>query len=843
MRHFFLSLAAASAALLCGIGTAHAVPAKPGLIQVTQSDGTQLTVRLVGDERRHYMLSSDGYTLTGGPDGDLYYAELSASGKLIPTKVKARPVNALTADEKAVVSRLGKELKPTYVKPMVMPAPQQTQAPVLPAAGKPAPPRRITSAQTTGRLKSLIILVESSDKKFASASAQQDFRNLLMQDGYSVNGATGSAWNYYQDNSNRLFDPEFVVVGPYKASKTSAYYAGSEGSDNVPELIVEACRLADNDVNFTDFADNGVIRDVFVFYAGRGQADSGDTQSIWPHRWDVRVNSKYLDVRFDGVQLQGYACGAELNGGYQMTAIGTFCHEFGHVLGWPDFYDTDYSASGGTAPALESFSLMCSGSYNNNSRTPPSVNILERWMVGWAEPEEVTENGLYTLAPVSENKGYLVQTPTTNDYFLLENRDTRNNKWDQPLNSAAACRGLLVYHVDYTSRYVPQWSYNTLNNNPAHECMKLVRSVPGRSSYDVPQKTFFPGANNITSLSPETNADYISWNSGKPSVSFSDIKLDGSQVRLSVKSKANLKAEVSARQYDALLTWEGDPAAEWEITWKSAGIQRSETVTGCNAFHITGLSPATEYALSIAQVSDTVDSSKDLIFNTEPTYTYKSVRICVPDEGYTHDTPVMLSLLDYRGKIGRIDWYIDNRKTENTYTTLAAGEHTIMAGRHRRRRGVAAVYRQIHHRQIASAMKHLKYLLLICLAAAAACSKDKTEDPTLKAQRTALQETQTVGIYRSGEALRLFDKAKQQLFVDPTTLTFRIQDDAGLKFVSLQLESMPSEGQKVRGTFTDNTGLNIGGIEDFVLLKSDKQHYWFWSDQTRVGFVFPRIGM
>ena len=102
-------------------------------------------------------------------------------------------------------------------------------------------------------------------------------------------------------------------------------------------------------------------------------------------------------------------------------------------------------------------------------------------------------------------------------------------------------------------------------------------------------------------------------------------------------------------------------------------------------------------------------------------------------------------------------------------------------------------------------MKHLKYLLLICLAAAAACSKDKTEDPTLKAQRTALQETQAVGIYRSGEALRLFDKAQQQLFVDPTTLTFRIQDDAGLKFVSLQLESMPSEGQKVRGTFTDNT--------------------------------------
>lgn len=137
MRHFFLSLAAASAALLCGIGTAHAVPAKPGLIQVTQSDGTQLTVRLVGDERRHYMLSPEGYTLTGGPDGDLYYAELSASGKLVPTKVKARPVNALTADQRAVVSRLGKELKPTYVKPIICRRRSRHKPPCFPPPESP----------------------------------------------------------------------------------------------------------------------------------------------------------------------------------------------------------------------------------------------------------------------------------------------------------------------------------------------------------------------------------------------------------------------------------------------------------------------------------------------------------------------------------------------------------------------------------------------------------------------------------------------------------------------------------------------------------------------------------
>lgn len=678
MRHFYLLLAVALTACFTGIGTTLAVPAKPGPIKVTQSDGTQLTVRLIGDERRHYILSSDGYTLTGGPDGDLYYAELSASGKLVPTKVKARPASALSADERAIVSRLGKELKPTYIKPMNMPAVQQTQTPVLPAAGKPAPPRRITSALTTGKLRSLIILVESSDKRFSSASAQQDFYNLLMQDGYSVNGATGSAWNYYHDNSRGLFDPEFVVVGPYKASQTSAYYAGSNGSENAAQLIVEACRLADKDVNFTDFADGGVIRDVFVFYAGRGYADSGDPTTIWPHRWDVRSGG-YYNERLDGVQLQGYACGAELNGRYQMTAIGTFCHEFGHVLGWPDFYDTDNKGSGGEAPALESFSLMCSGSYNNDSRTPPSLNILERWMVGWTEPEEITENGTYSLAPVSDNKGYLVQTPTANDYFLLENRDTRNNKWDLPLNSAADCRGLLVYHVDYTSRYAPLWSYNTLNNNPAHECMKLVRSVPGESSYHHPQRTFFPGSNNVTTLSSDVNADYISWNRERTLISFSDIKLDGSQVSLSVKTKAALKARVLANQYDALLMWEGNPAAEWKIVWKSTETQNEATVTGNNTYHINGLSPSTQYTVTVTQVSDTIESSTTLTFETEPSYTYRKVRLIVADTGYTHITPILLGILDYPGTIGRIDWYIDNQKTENTYITLEAGEHSIMA--------------------------------------------------------------------------------------------------------------------------------------------------------------------
>lgn len=544
MKHLtlFRSMLLAGVLLFVGITAVRAVPALPHPIVYTQSDGTRLTIRIVGDEHRHYALSEEGYSLTGGPDGDLYFASLSAEGKLVPTEVKARPVGQLTRTEQARVSRLPKGIRPTA--PSRLRSFSRTMAPATKVPARTGtsmtPPRGITNAKTTGQLKSLIILVELADRKFKSATVQQDFRNLLMQDGYSANGATGSAWNYYQDNSMKQFDPQFTVVGPYTASKKSSYYAGSEGTDNVPELIVEACRMAaNNGVNFAEYADNGVIRDVFVFYAGENQAENYDTEAIWPHRWDVRGDSRYENVRLNGVLLQGYACSSELNYLNKMCGIGTFCHEFGHVLGWPDFYDIDYDESGGEAAGLENYALMCSGSYNNEGRTPPALNIMERWMAGWATPEEIVTGGTRTFDPVSDNKGYLVRTPTENDYFLLEYRDTQNNKWDKYITSSSSLRGMLVYHVDYTPRYQAKWYYDgTLNADPSHECMKLVRSVPGTT--DSPSQTFFPGSKNVTTLSASANRDYQSWANEEPNVTFSDMRLESGRIRLTAKSETQV---------------------------------------------------------------------------------------------------------------------------------------------------------------------------------------------------------------------------------------------------------------------------------------------------------------
>ena len=682
MQRHILPFVLVLSALTLGRAPVRGVPAYPRPVRITQSDGSQLLVRIVGDERYHYFLSEEGYTLTGGADGDLYYASRNAEGRLVPTQVKARPVGALSAGERALVAKLGPGLKPTYVRTMERPA--RLQSPATPdeaaaAEGKPSAPRRISSATTVGKLRSLILLVEFPDRTFVSGSAQQDFHDLLMQDNYSVNGATGSAWNYYHDNSNGRFDPEFVVAGPYRASREAAYYAGSDGTDNTPELIVETCRLADDEIDFSQFADDGVIRDVFVFYAGHNQAETADPQTIWPHRWDVQGDPRYRNVLLDGVQLAGYACSSELNADRVMAGIGTFCHEFGHVLGWPDFYDTDYAGSGGNAPALESYSLMCSGSYNNDGRTPPALNILERWMVGWAEPEEIADGGDLELGPVTNDEGYLVRTPTDNDYFLLESRDPAGNKWDRHIPDVGE-GGMLVYHVDYTPAYASRWhTGNSLNCNPGHECMKLVRSVPSSYGTQSAGRTFFPGTDDVRSLSPGSNRHNVSWKNDAPGAAFGEIERSGGHIRMKARKTAALEITAEARQYDALLTWDGAPESEWKVSWGRSGRTEGERTVRGNALHIGGLLPAMTYSATVTLLSDESSSSRTLSFTTSPISTQNGVHIAVPADGFSHDRPVALSVLDYPRRMESVAWYIDGERTEETYVTLPAGEHRLTA--------------------------------------------------------------------------------------------------------------------------------------------------------------------
>ena len=204
------------------------------------------------------------------------------------------------------------------------------------------------------------------------------------------------------------------------------------------------------------------------------------------------------------VRLYTYACTSELRGasGSTMAGIGTYCHEFGHVLGLPDFYDTD-GDDNGWARGLGSFSLMSGGNYNNYGRTPPYLNIEERNLLGWynGSPSVLEEGGQYSLEPVTRNACYIRETITENEYFLFEYRQQKG--WDEYLPDS----GMLIYHVDKSNNLVggieagERWrNWNGINAYADHQCFDLIEAVFPESAVRYEDEVPFPGSTNNTAF-------------------------------------------------------------------------------------------------------------------------------------------------------------------------------------------------------------------------------------------------------------------------------------------------------------------------------------------------------
>ena len=400
-------------ALLAGCQFLAAIPAYPGKIVYTQPDGTKIVIQRHGDEFDHWTTDSYGRLVSESPDG--FY----------------RLDDGISLDQ---IRRNG--------------ATRRAAARQMRAA------RRASSQPIAlGQKHFLVILVEFSNKQFSTSNdPHAAFDNLLNQHGYSVTGGTGSARDYYYDNSHGLFEPIFDVYGPVQLDTTFAYYGQNnyQGDDKRPEqAIIDACKKLDGEIDFSryDNDNDGYVDLVFMYYAGKGEADGGTSNTIWPHQWELSGAGKSL--KLDGKQIDSYACTNEVVGGGalagKMCGIGTACHEFAHAMGVPDFYDTDY-ATNGQAGGLFFFSPMDSGAYNNEGRTPPFFNTEERILLGWLKEgdafREFSENGTYTIPSVNENVAYKTPTDKDGEYFVYECRGS--NGWDASLLS----HGLVVYHVE-----------------------------------------------------------------------------------------------------------------------------------------------------------------------------------------------------------------------------------------------------------------------------------------------------------------------------------------------------------------------------------------------------------
>lgn len=463
------------------VAAAFAVPAKPGIWKTVKlADGTEIRVELRGDEFCKYWRSADGRHFVENPSTGLF--------------------------EKADMAQLVSRANARRSLPM------RTQI----AQGNgdnPGGPMRVSY---TGKKKGLIILVQFKDTKFRKANTPELYNRLVNEIGFVDEelGFRGSVKDYFLAQSYGQMEFDFDIAGPVTLPYSYKYYGRNfeDGSEkNVGEMIVEACKAVDDEIDFKNYdwdGDNNVEQ-VFILYAGHGEASYTDPYAIWPHKYDI-YSATGERLMLDGVRVNTYACSCELGTGTKIDGIGTICHEFSHCLGLPDFYDVMLANAYGGAYGTSDWDIMCSGVYNGDSFCPAGFTAYERMAVGWLNPV-VLKNDVKVegMKPLDESpEAYIIYNDNDeNEFYLLENRQATG--WDEYLPGA----GLLVTHVDYNSR---AWLYNVPNSptgqqqygiaNP-HEMYSVVAADNSKSMDDVAGDVYpFGGNDSITNLSvPEAS--------------------------------------------------------------------------------------------------------------------------------------------------------------------------------------------------------------------------------------------------------------------------------------------------------------------------------------------------
>ena len=456
MKKILLSITFA----LMGIVSGFAAKAYSGIVTVTQSDGTELNVRIYGDEHFNWLTTEDGVLLV--QEGNNYYiAETTSYGTLKATSFIAHNANKrLPAEIKAIKKQDLSRFR-SYAIQKASPAKAMgtgnSGVKYFPHSGSP---------------KALVILVEFSGTPFQSGEkAKNVFEHFLkgkaedaLPDGYEAYTGSyakanlrnkGSVSDYFYVMSQGTYTPQFDVVGPYKLNQPSLYYGKGE-NDNTYALVSDACKAADKDVDFSryDADGDGMVDLVYIIYAGYPASMSGNPNDIWPKSGTGGFGT------YDGKKVSRFGVHAELNfglelnqkNGFLLSGIGLFCHEFSHTLGLPDLYPTvDASKVDNQNP--EMWDLMDGGEYTyNGGYCPTPYSPWEMDAMGWASPVELGDdakqvklNSYYT-----ERTAYKINGE--NDEYLLIQNIQKGGWWNGIANVYNT--GMLIWRIDYGTKDV-----------------------------------------------------------------------------------------------------------------------------------------------------------------------------------------------------------------------------------------------------------------------------------------------------------------------------------------------------------------------------------------------------
>lgn len=465
-----------------------AAPASRITKTVMLANGTTVSLRLVGDEFCHFYVDSLNQKYAKREDG-LYE-------KIAPSKSQQRMLRAAQLRDNKKAARL------------------QRSAALAP--------------------RGLVILVNFQDLQFQQSNSAEEMDSMLNGVNYTYDRSIGSVRKYFSDQSAGQYTPNFDVVGPVTLPHDMANYGSNDDEDQdvLPgDFVLDACSIAAEipgvDFNNYDFDQDGWLDFVYLIYAGYSEAESGIADALWPASWSIpgAIYHGYcsltdytdsLQFTFGGKAIGRFAYSSELN--YRTTyrnlrgfspsnpkrnGIGTLCHEFSHVIGLRDYYDTDYGYNNSNNLTPDTYSLMDYGSYNMDGDVPPNYSNYDRYFLGWCTPTLLTDSQEVTI-PNGDYSGYCIalndSLPTPFDtaaVYYLENR--QQTGWDAGLSN----HGMLIWKIRYDSAL---WYNNKVNNiyNDPH-----VMIIPAGGDYYDTNAIPFPGTGNITNYSDITD-HYIS---------------------------------------------------------------------------------------------------------------------------------------------------------------------------------------------------------------------------------------------------------------------------------------------------------------------------------------------
>jgi len=392
------------------------VPALPGVWRtLTLTDGSTVRAQLWGDEYGSAYVDADG----------AFYAAAAGGFERIdrPTLQTRRRAN------------MDAQGRPTRMATKAYGAPTWYGLGVYGQSGK--------GIQSVGAYSIPVILVEFSDKTFQDFTTVELMERYFNEENFSTPllsdkgiAMPGSVRDYFVAQSGGLYAPTFDVVGKVKLSKSYTYYGAKTDTQNdahVLELPRDAVAAAVEQLgtNFAQYAlaDNAVPL-VAIIYAGEGQASGGDDDTVWPCQYfcEETMSDTYFHAWFVGNEYaKGNIIRADLSADTPvLTGIGTFCHEFGHALGLPDFYCTDGSYD--DVSAFGFWSVMNTGCWEGMGYAPVGYLAYERNVLGWLElPEIAVDEAAHIDFSTFGGEGacaWLLRHPSDErQFYILERRE------------------------------------------------------------------------------------------------------------------------------------------------------------------------------------------------------------------------------------------------------------------------------------------------------------------------------------------------------------------------------------------------------------------------------------